>query len=92
MLALRDIIILNLGFFGLLRRGDLLTVQWSNIQWSPEHQYLLLDIPSSKTDRPYFNMLDTNQRKGRGVTIAVPLQTQDGWAWQEDLAAYWTLT
>lgn len=47
--ALRDIAILQIGFFGALRRSELVNIYYEHIKWEPEGIEILL--PTSKTDQ-----------------------------------------
>ena len=59
---LRDAVILNLSFFGLLRKSDAAALSWKDVQTDRFHHYVLITIPRSKTDQA-----------GEGVTIPVLL-------------------
>ncbi len=49
-LARRDLILLNMGFFGLLRRSDVAILTLDAIQYTPNKGFCLAHIPHSKTD------------------------------------------
>ena len=89
-LALRDIIALNISFFGLLRRSDLYNVKWAHLQCHPQYDFVLLDVPFSKSDRPAFTLDGTQQ--GRGTTLAIPLKTREDHNWSADMMTWHTLT
>ncbi len=48
IVALRNICILLLGFYHLLRRSEIMAVQWEHFQWGPSGGTLF--IPRSKTE------------------------------------------
>ena len=50
-LARRDLVLLNMSFFGLLRRSDAATLTTSSIQYTPDKGYCLAHITHSKTDQ-----------------------------------------
>jgi integrase len=51
LLALRNNAILQIGFFGALRRSELVNIQYEHIKWQQEGIEILL--PSSKTDQAH---------------------------------------
>ncbi len=75
-LALRDAIILNLSFFGLLRRSDAAALSPSSIEYSPAHTFALAHITRSKTDQ-----------QGDGYTLPVIL-TNHSYDWSHTLDLY----
>lgn len=51
LMAMRDNAILQIGFFGALRRSEIIQIQYEHIQWLNEGIEILL--PSSKTDQAH---------------------------------------
>lgn len=49
--ALRDNALLQIGFFGALRRSELVAIRFEDIQW--EKQGIVILLPSSKTDQTH---------------------------------------
>jgi hypothetical protein len=49
-LAHRDLIAINLSFFGLLRRSDLAVLKPTDLQTDPSKDFALAHISKSKTD------------------------------------------
>lgn len=49
LMALRDSALIQIGFFGGLRRSEIINIQVEHIEWKPEGIEILL--PSSKTDQ-----------------------------------------
>lgn len=78
LLALRDLILLNISFFGLLRRSDAHSLKPSLIDIHQSNQYTLAHIPHSKTD----------QLK-EGYTLPILLATQY-YNWSHYLRIYLT--
>lgn len=51
LLAIRDIALLQIGFFGALRRSELVSIRYEHIRWEKEGVEIVL--PSSKTDQTH---------------------------------------
>jgi integrase len=74
LLAYRDTALLQIGYFGALRRSELVAIQYEDITWSEEGIEIL--IPKSKTDPT---------RSGQHVAIAYgnetlcPIATLETW-------------
>ena len=75
-LARRDLILLNMSFFGLLRRSDAATLTVQAIQYTPNKGYCLAHIPHSKTDQ-----------QGGGYTLPILLHCKL-WSWEPHFKAY----
>ncbi len=56
---LRDLAIVQVGFFGAFRRSELVNIQVTDLSWEPEG--LIIHLPKSKTDQD-----------GQGMTRAIP--------------------
>lgn len=50
-LQFRDTFILNVSFFGLLRRSDMYNLTKEHLELHPSHQYAIAHITKSKTDQ-----------------------------------------
>lgn len=72
-MALRDLVLLNTSFFGLLRRSEAQALRLSDVQTTPKHPYFLIHLRRSKTDQ-----------SGNGATIPVLLRTSG-----HDWSALW---